>query len=76
MSEEPATPERRDGPPGLPRWVKISFAVVGILVVLVVGLALAGGQHSPGRHLGGDEPSKTHTAPSGGGHTPPPGAHE
>jgi hypothetical protein len=38
---------------GVPRWVKVSGVIFGVLVVLViVVLALTGtlGQHGPGRH--------------------------
>ena len=64
-------------PPGAPRWVKITIAVVAALVLIGVGLALAGGEHGPGRHLGGDDPAPAHTAPpDGGGHVAPPGAHD
>jgi hypothetical protein len=38
-------------PPGMPRWVKASAAVVALLVVaLVAVLIMTGGQHGPGRH--------------------------
>lgn len=39
-------------PPAIPRWVKVSAIVVGLLVVLFVALTLAGvgGDHGPGRH--------------------------
>lgn len=67
----------RDQRPGMPRWVKVVVTVAVLLVLTAVGLALAGGEHSPGRHLGGDDPAPAHTAPpEGGGHTPPPGAHD
>jgi hypothetical protein len=49
----------RESKPGMPRWVKVSGIIVGVLVVLVVVLALTGvlgGKHGPGRHVpGGDE---------------------
>ena len=62
--------------PGMPRWVKIVVTVAVLLVLTAVALALSGGEHSPGRHLG-DDPPPSHTAPpQGGGHTPPPGAHD
>ena len=65
-------------PPGIPRWVKVSGLVVASIVVVLVAAMLAlGGDHGPGRHLGGDDASPSHTVPpGGGGHTPPPGAHE
>jgi hypothetical protein len=62
-----------DAPPKVPRWLKISGVVVGVLVLLFVILQLTGvgGQHGPGRHLpGGDTPPASvtgvHTAPAGG----------
>ena len=65
----------------MPRWVKISAIVTGLLVVLaVVAFAIGGGNHGPGRHLGGDDGSAPATAPEGrtppeGGHAPPAGGH-
>jgi len=45
--------ERSSVPPGMPRWVKMSLVVVLILaVVLVVVMALSGGEHGPGLHTG------------------------
>lgn len=40
------------GPPGAPRWVKVS-AIVALIVVLlfVVVVLISGGQHGPGRHM-------------------------
>lgn len=38
-----------------PCWLKVSLIIVGVLVLLVVVLALAGvlgGEHGPGQHLG------------------------
>jgi hypothetical protein len=52
MSE--STPRSPSVPPPRPRWVKVLFAVVAVLVVLVVVMVLTGGEHTPGRHLGGD----------------------
>jgi hypothetical protein len=50
-------------PPATPRWVKVSGLIAAVVVVAIVILALAGGQHGPGRHLpAGDNP---------GSHTPP-----
>ncbi len=39
-------------PPGMPRWVKVSAIVVGVLIllVLIVGITGIGGEHGPGRH--------------------------
>lgn len=57
------TPAHNSTPPKAPRWVKVSGLIVALVVVAVVLImALAGGEHGPGRHLpGGDD----------GGHTPP-----
>jgi hypothetical protein len=67
--------DRKNGPgrpSGMPRWVKWSGIVVGLLILLFVVLQLTGlgGQHGPGRHLPGGGAPPTHgTAPvTGGGH--------
>lgn len=70
------SPPTPDQPPARPRWVKVVALAAAVLVLAIVGIALAGGDHGPGRHLGGDDASPSHTAPPGGGHTPPPGAHD
>lgn len=45
--------ETRSGPPGMPRWVKVSVVILVILaVVLFVVMALSGGEHGPGIHTG------------------------
>ena len=60
MAESPTSPEGSDleqpSPPGMPRWVKVSGIVVGILVLVFLILQLTGiaGQHGPGRHFSGD----------------------
>jgi hypothetical protein len=38
--------------PGMPRWVKVSGIVVGVLVLLAVIITVTGmgGPHGPGRH--------------------------
>ena len=42
-----------DGPPGLPRWVKLlALGAVVVRTVLVVVMLLVGGEHGPGRHGG------------------------
>jgi hypothetical protein len=40
------------GPPGMPRWVKVTAIVVGLLVLLFLVLQLTGlaGEHGPGMH--------------------------
>ena len=58
---EPARPVRGGGdtdgdlPPRMPRWVKVSAIVVGVLVLLLLVLQLTGigGEHGPGRHVSG-----------------------
>lgn len=66
MGSSPGLPDEvgavsdRGSPPRMPRWVKWSAFVFGVLILLmVVMMSLSGGQHGPGRHLGGD------TAPAG-----------
>lgn len=51
--------------PGMPRWVKVSGIVVGVLLVLVVAMVvLGGGEHGPGRHSPGmHRPAAPSTAP-------------
>lgn len=45
------TPPEHDAHPGLPRWVKLSTVVIGmLLVILVLAMVLVGGEHGPGRH--------------------------
>jgi hypothetical protein len=67
--------------PGAPRWVKAA-AVIGVVIVLLVVamLLIGGGDHGPGRHLGGtssptdarqgttplDRGSEEHVPPAGG----------
>ena len=37
--------------PGTPRWVKISAVVaLAVLLLVVAFMAVAGGEHGPGRH--------------------------
>ena len=53
-----------------PRWVKVSGIVVIVVIVVAVAImALAGGDHGPGRHLPGGEDAPAE-------HTPPPGGHD
>ncbi|MGM1060869.1 hypothetical protein [Saccharothrix sp. Mg75] len=44
---------RSHTPPRVPRWVKVSTIIVGILVLLVVVAQLTGlaSDHGPGRHM-------------------------
>jgi hypothetical protein len=59
---DPAPPSNQTPPPR-PTWVKVSLIVAVVVIGVVVVMAIAGGDHGPGRHLpGGDNQ---------GGHTPP-----
>ena len=40
------------GPPGVPRWVKISGALVAVILLVLVVIMVLGGNHGPGRHMG------------------------
>ena len=46
------SPSARSGPPGIPRWVKVSGLIAALIVLVVVALMLIGGDHGPGRHTG------------------------
>ena len=51
----PANDRNPAQPPAMPRWVKVSAIVVGVLllVFLILKLAGVGGQHGPARHQAG-----------------------
>ena len=56
MAEPTPRPTRDPStPPPMPRWVKLSVVVVGVLVLVFLILHLLGvaGGHGPGRHLSG-----------------------
>jgi hypothetical protein len=67
MADRPSSPERdgsaeRGPTAGPPRWVKISGIIALALVLLLLVVLLAGGNHGPGRHQssrghGGPQPS-------------------
>ncbi len=67
MTDQPSSPDREDradrGPTaGPPRWVKVSGIITLALIVLLLIVLLAGGNHGPGRHqsargYGGQLPS-------------------
>lgn len=42
-----------DGPPGMPRWVKVGALVLGLLLLLLLALHLTGvsSGHGPGQHI-------------------------
>jgi hypothetical protein len=55
MADQPSSPEREDradrGPTaGPPRWVKVSGIITLALIVLLLIVLLASGNHGPGRH--------------------------
>lgn len=70
MADPPRHPDTgvgpdRGSPPRMPRWVKWSGIVIGVLILLFVSLQIAGvgGEHGPGRHgLGGAQPPAAVTA--------------
>ena len=52
------TEERDATSAGLPTWVRTTLIVLGVLLVLMVVVMLAmGGNHGPGRHMGGLAPA-------------------
>ncbi len=56
---------------GMPRWVKVSLIIVAVVILTFVILKIAGvgGEHGPGRHMGGSGTSSSSVP----GHRPPPG---
>jgi hypothetical protein len=55
MADQPSPPKRdgsadRGPTAGPPRWVKVSGIIALALVLLVLIVLLAGGNHGPGRH--------------------------
>ncbi|MGH3442331.1 MAG: hypothetical protein ACRDUY_09885 [Nitriliruptorales bacterium] len=55
---EPPTSDDAGPPSGMPRWLKVLGLVVGIgILLLVVTMMNAGGQHGPGRHAPGSDAS-------------------
>lgn len=55
MREDHREPRTETDPPRMPRWVKVSAIVVGVLILLFVLLQVTGlaGDHGPGRHFSG-----------------------
>jgi hypothetical protein len=56
MADPPSSPERDEradrGPTaGAPRWVKVSGVIALAIVLLLLIVLFAGGDHGPGRHL-------------------------
>lgn len=63
-------PTAEDTRVGMPRWVKVSLIVLGVLVlVFVLANVIGGGEHGPGRHGGGDDSSEV--VDEDGEHRPP-----
>lgn len=60
MTESRPTTQPR--PPPRPTWVKALALVAAAIVIAAVLMLVGGGEHSPSRHLPGD---------NGTGHTPP-----
>lgn len=69
------TGDQGGAPPGTPRWVKVSAIAAVVLVLILIVMMLAGGEHGPGRHLGGDEAPAAGQG-EGGQHSPPSSAPE
>lgn len=61
----------------MPRWVKVSAIIVGVLILVAVAVMLiGGGNHGPGRHgPGGDTPGGVEASESPRDHTPSEGGH-
>lgn len=50
-SDETTSRTSAGGPPGIPKWLKVSGIVVAILILLlVIAVLIVGGDHGPGRH--------------------------
>ncbi len=46
----------REGPAGIPRWVKAAGLIIALVVlVLVVTMLVSGGDHGPSRHAPGHQ---------------------
>lgn len=57
-----------ESPPGMPRWVKYLIgALLAVVVVAILVMLIAGGDHGPGRHAapaGGGSPARDAAATS------------
>lgn len=41
-----------EAPPGVPRWLKVSALIAGVVLLAVIAVMLiSGGDHGPGRHV-------------------------
>lgn len=67
LSDSGADPDRGT-PPGMPRWVKVSGLIVGVVVLALIAIMIiGGGDHGPSRHATGDQPTERseHKPPAG-----------
>ncbi|MFE6649760.1 hypothetical protein ACFVJS_24555 [Nocardioides sp. NPDC057772] len=56
-SPKPSGPSN-DGPPGMPSWVKyLLAALLAVVLLAVLAMLITGGEHGPGRHIGGMGPA-------------------
>ena len=57
-NQEPSHALPSSEPPRMPRWVKVSAVVLGVVILMFVILQLTGvgGNHGPGRHSGAGSP--------------------
>jgi hypothetical protein len=58
MTNETGHPQ--SDPPTTPRWVKVLLIVAILVVAVLTIMAIAGGEHGPGRHLSGHIPAVQH----------------
>lgn len=50
---DPMDDRAPDGPPGLPRWLKLlALGALIAVIALVAAMLLVGGEHGPGMHGG------------------------
>jgi hypothetical protein len=65
-ADRPGTDRPLQGPPAVPRWVKVTGIVLAVLVALLLVAHLTGltGSHGPGSHLSGGRSPGPGTAPS------------
>jgi hypothetical protein len=54
MTEKSSVPGNDGAPTGVPGWVKVSGIIAGAVIVLLAAMLIfGGGNHGPGRHMGG-----------------------
>ena len=72
MSDQPQDPAPAPAtPPSAPLWAKIAGALAAVVLVVVIVMLVVGGEHSPGRHFGGESDAPQHTPPPGVTHEQP-----